>query len=75
MHLLATMPGTIGDGSSAVDLAQTPGDIVLLSSADTETALLASAEKRRRAQDPLAPRLRKPTLPPIAHRTPVRCRG
>ena len=37
MHLLATMPGTIADGSAAVDLAQTPGDIVVLSSADTET--------------------------------------
>ena len=55
MHLLATMPGTIADGTAAVDLAQTPGDIVVLSSADTEFALLAAAQQRRRAQDPAAP--------------------
>src|SRR2546423_2782782 len=67
MHLLATMPGTIGDGSSAVDLAQTPGDIVLLSSADTEIALLASAQKRRRAQDPLAPHLRLAQISRLGH--------
>jgi len=35
MHLLATDPGMIADGSAAVDLAQTPGDIVVLASADT----------------------------------------
>ena len=57
------MPGTIADGSSAVDLAQTPGDIVMLSSADTEISLLAAAQRRIRAQDPAAPRLRlAPTL-------------
>ena len=50
MHLLATVPGTIADGSAAVDLAQTPGDIVVLSSADTEIALLAAAQARRRAR-------------------------
>ena len=55
MHLLATMPGTIADGSAAVDLAQTPGDIVVLSSADTDIALLAAAQQRRRAQDPARP--------------------
>ena len=57
MHLLATEPGMIADGSAAVDLAQTPGDIVVLSSADTEIALLAAAQsaagaptiRRRRA--------------------------
>src|SRR5271170_2386813 len=67
MHLLATMPGTIADGSAAVDLAQTPGDIVLLSSADTEIALLASAQKRRRAQDPLAPHLRLAQISRLGH--------
>ena len=58
MHLLATIPGTIPDGSTAVDLAQSAGDIVLLSSADTEIALLAAAQSRLRARDPMAPRLR-----------------
>src|SRR6516162_6740480 len=55
MHLLATTPGTIADGSTAVDLAQTPGDIVVLSSADSDIALLAAAQQRRRMQDPGAP--------------------
>jgi len=47
MHLLAAEPGTISDGSEAVDLGQTPGDIVVLASADTEIALLAAAQSRR----------------------------
>src|SRR5215471_10501963 len=63
MHLLAATQGVIADGSEAVDLAQSPGDIVLLSSADTEIALLAAAQSRLRVQDPMAPRLR---LAPIA---------
>src|SRR5260370_12538948 len=67
MHLLATTPGTIADGSTAVDLAQAPGDIVLLSSADTEIALLAAAQKRRRAQNLLAPRLRLAPIQRLAH--------
>src|SRR3954452_20445270 len=52
MHLLATEPGIIADGSAAVDLGQTPGDIIVLASADTEIALLAAAQARRRAEDP-----------------------
>ncbi len=43
MHLLAAQPGAIADGSEAVDLGQTPGDIVILSAADTELACLATA--------------------------------
>ncbi len=61
------MPGTIADGSAAVDLAQTPGDIVVLSSADTEFALLAAAQARRRAQDPAAPRLRLAPILRLGH--------
>jgi cobaltochelatase CobN len=67
MHLLATTPGTIADGSAAVDLGQTPGEIVLLSSADTEIALLAAAQKRRLAQDPAAPRLRLAPILRLGH--------
>ncbi|MCH8097088.1 MAG: cobaltochelatase subunit CobN [Proteobacteria bacterium] len=44
MHLLATQPGTITDGSEAVDLGQSPGDIVVLSAADSELAALADAQ-------------------------------
>ncbi|WP_299626020.1 cobaltochelatase subunit CobN [Pelagibius sp.] len=44
MHLLQATPGAIADGSEAVDLGQTPGDIVFLSAADTELAALAAAQ-------------------------------
>src|SRR5947207_1038483 len=67
MHLLAATPGTIADGSTAVDLAQTPGDIVLLSSADTDIALLAAAQERRRASHPSAPRLRLAPILRLGH--------
>ena len=43
MHLLQAQPGAIADGSEAVDLGQSPGDIVVLSAADTELAALAAA--------------------------------
>ncbi len=46
MHLLATQPGSLGDGGEAVDLGQSPGDIVYLSAADTELACLAAAHDR-----------------------------
>tara|TARA_B100000676_G_scaffold311358_1_gene380947 strand:- start:1364 stop:5104 length:3741 start_codon:yes stop_codon:yes gene_type:complete len=46
MHLLAATPGVVSDGSEAVDLGQTPGDIVVLSAADTELAALAAAQSR-----------------------------
>ena len=45
MHLLAAKPGAIADGAEAVDLGQTPGDIVILSAADTELACLAEARR------------------------------
>src|SRR5919205_1037356 len=45
MHLLATESGIIADGSAAVDLGQSPGDIVVLASADTELALLPGDDK------------------------------
>ncbi len=67
MHLLATMPGTIADGSAAVDLAQSAADIVVLSSADTELASLAAAQRRVRAADPLAPRLRLAPILRLGH--------
>ena len=67
MHLLATIPGTLPDGSAAVDLAQTPGDIVLLSSADTELALLAAAQTRNVARDPQTPRLRLASILRLGH--------
>ena len=67
MHLLATISGTIPDGSAAVDLEQTPGEIVLLSSADTELALLAAAQARLRAQNPAVPGLRLASILQLGH--------
>jgi cobaltochelatase CobN len=71
MHLLATEPGIIADGSAAVDLGQSPGDIVVLASADTETALLAAAQGRRRAADPAAPGLRLAPVMRLGHHLSV----
>ena len=46
MHLLLAQKGAIDDGGEAVDLGQSPGDIVFLSAADTEIAGLAAAARR-----------------------------
>ncbi|WP_119391859.1 cobaltochelatase subunit CobN [Taklimakanibacter lacteus] len=43
MHLLATQTGVIDGAAEAIDLAQTAGDIVVLSAADSELAALAGA--------------------------------
>ncbi len=43
MHLLLATPGTTTEGAQAVDLCQTPGEVVFLSAADTELACLAAA--------------------------------
>src|SRR5438105_13944537 len=71
MHLLATEPGMIADGSAAVDLGQNPGDIVMLASADTEIALLAAAQARRRADNPATPTLRLAPVMRLGHNMSV----
>ncbi|MGH6892874.1 MAG: cobaltochelatase subunit CobN, partial [Dongiaceae bacterium] len=43
MHLLAAKPGQIADGSEAIDLGQTAGEIIVLSAADSELACLAKS--------------------------------
>lgn len=43
MHLLAAQTGVIDGAAEAIDLAQAPGDIVVLSAADSELASLARA--------------------------------
>lgn len=43
MHLLAVQPGQVLDGEEAVDLGQSPGDIVVLSAADSDLACLSQA--------------------------------
>jgi cobaltochelatase CobN len=43
MHLLLAQKGSLSDSEDAVDLGQTPGEIVFLSAADTEIASVARA--------------------------------
>ncbi len=43
MHLLAATPGTVSNGDEAIDLAQSPGDIVFLTVADSELACFSKA--------------------------------
>ena len=64
MHLLAVQPGAILDGDEAVDLAQTPGDIVVLSVNDTDLAALSAAAARQPAG---APSLRLANLLSLRH--------
>jgi len=71
MHLLAAQPGTIEDGSEAIDLGQTPGDIVFLSAADTEIACLAQAQALRLAEEAGAPSLRLASLLHLGHNLSV----
>ncbi|MCC7017709.1 MAG: cobaltochelatase subunit CobN [Rhodospirillales bacterium] len=68
MHLLATEPGEISDGTGARDLGQTPGKIVFLSAADTEIALITSA---RAALGDDFPSVRAANLLALAHNLSV----
>ncbi|WP_366656776.1 cobaltochelatase subunit CobN [Fodinicurvata sp. EGI_FJ10296] len=43
MHLLNAAAGAVSDGSDPVDLGQDPGDIVVITSADTEITCIARA--------------------------------
>ncbi|MGJ7040110.1 cobaltochelatase CobN [Shinella sp. BE166] len=63
MHLLLAQKGTIADGKEAIDLGQTPGDILFLSAADTELAAIAAAHRGRNTQA----RLRLASLATLSH--------
>ena len=72
MHLLAATPGRTNDGAEAVDLDQSPGDIVILSAADTELACLAAAQARLVARDGEAvPSVRLANLMQLGHHLSV----
>lgn len=71
MHLLAAQPGAITDGEEAVDLGQTPGDIVYLSAADTELALLADARAALEGDGRELPSLRLANLMQLGHNMSV----
>ena len=47
MHLLLAQKGTITDGEEAIDLGQSPADILFLSAADTELSSIAAAHRMR----------------------------
>ena len=68
MHLLKAQPGVVADGSEAVDLGQTPGDVVVLSAADTELASLAAA---RAALGETFPSVRLANLMQLSHNASV----
>jgi cobaltochelatase CobN len=63
MHLLLAQKGTIADGKEAIDLGQTPGDILFLSAADTELASIAAAYRVRSS----GTRLRLASLATLSH--------
>ncbi len=67
MHLLAAQPGDVSDGSGAIDLGQTPADIVVLSAADSEIACLAAAQRRLITAEPDWPSLRLASLLKLGH--------
>ena len=64
MHLLAASPLQIADGKGPVLLAQTPGDMVVLSAAASELACLATAQAARPSD---APTLRLASLLDLGH--------
>ena len=68
MHLLATQSGVIDDNAEAIDLGQTPGDIVIISAADSELASIASAHDNLKGPKPT---LRLANLMALGHNLSV----
>ena len=72
MHLLATQPGTLVEADEAVDLGQTPAELVVLSAADSEIACLAASYARLdKFLDGALPRLRLVNLLRLQHNLSV----
>ena len=66
MHLLAAQAGAAQQEGEAIDLGQTPADILFLSAADSELMMLAAAADRARADN-----LRLANLLRLAHNLSV----
>lgn len=64
MHLLLAQKGSVNENDEAVDLGQTPADLVFISAADTELSSLASAKDRMGAE---AVSLRLANLMQLSH--------
>ncbi|MBL6936075.1 MAG: cobaltochelatase subunit CobN, partial [Alphaproteobacteria bacterium] len=71
MHLLAAQPGGISDGAEAVDLGQTPGDVVVLSAADSDLASLAVARDLLCEKGESPPSLRLANFMNLSHNLSV----
>lgn len=72
MHLLQTQVFTGNSNEEAVDTGQAPGDILFLSAADSELALLAAAHERlRRERSDAMPSLRLVNLMRLGHNLSV----
>ncbi|MDD9911079.1 MAG: cobaltochelatase subunit CobN [Ahrensia sp.] len=63
MHLLLAQKGALAESDEALDLGQSPADVVLVSAADTELACIASA--RQSLSEP--PSLRLVNLMTLSH--------
>ncbi|PVE21412.1 cobaltochelatase subunit CobN [Microvirga sp. KLBC 81] len=63
MHLLPVTTVSLDKGSEAIDLQQSPGDIVVLSFADSDLGALAAAQQRK----PDGPSLRLASLRRLRH--------
>ena len=64
MHLLATTSGVIDGAAEAIDLKQSPADVIILTAADSELAGLASAHDALGSE---APSLRLANLMQLQH--------
>lgn len=64
MHLLQAQAGAVDDGSEPVDPGQSPADVVVITAADTEIALLSEA---RQSLAGAAPTLRLTSLQHLQH--------
>ncbi|MBU8872527.1 cobaltochelatase subunit CobN [Reyranella sp. MMS21-HV4-11] len=64
MHVLATQLATLDEADAAVDLAQSPGEIVVLSFSDSDLSALAAAW---RLDSDLLPTLRLASLKKLRH--------
>jgi cobaltochelatase CobN len=67
MHLLAATPGTISNGDEAIDLDQSPGDIVVLTVADSDLACFARAAADVAAGEDGRPSVRLVNLLQLKH--------
>ncbi|MEM6382593.1 MAG: cobaltochelatase subunit CobN [Pseudomonadota bacterium] len=67
MHVLSAQAGRIDAGDEPVDLAQSPGDILILSAADNELSVLALAAREQAANGCNGVRFRLANLMQLRH--------